>query len=338
MDGFAIGQIVASIDAIDEDYARLGVIVGGTGDAIEQRAGAQGAEHAATEAEIPVGIAGDGFHERVGRQHRKIEIAQAAGLTLGGDEILDIRVVAAHSRHHRTAPRTGGHDGAAHRIPNIHEGERAGGIRPHAAHGGTLGPQRGEIVADPAALLHGECRLAQIVENAAEIVADIAHDEAVEQGHFPVGAGAGKDAASRQEAEILQRRVEGRPSQFTGCFSTAARARATRAQLSSMLRSTGVPSAAFRRYLALPDLAGDRARSRAMAESCRDSVLISMLSLYPIRGKEKRGNHAQSGAKNLCVLDIRCPNRTATAIKKSFASFLQRRSLFSFVRRQASEQ
>src|SRR6266550_51123 len=45
-------------------------------------------------------------------------------------------------------------------------------------------------------------------EDAAHIVGDLAHDEAVEQGHLPSRPGAGNDTAGRQEAEISHRRVE----------------------------------------------------------------------------------------------------------------------------------
>src|SRR5947207_15251383 len=45
-------------------------------------------------------------------------------------------------------------------------------------------------------------------EDAAHIVGDLAHHEAVEQGHLPPRPGAGDDAAGRQEAEIAHRRVE----------------------------------------------------------------------------------------------------------------------------------
>ena len=45
-------------------------------------------------------------------------------------------------------------------------------------------------------------------EDAAKIVADVAHDEAVEQRHAAVSASAGQDAAGGQKPEIPQRVVE----------------------------------------------------------------------------------------------------------------------------------
>ena len=117
-------------------------------------------------------------------------------------------MVAAHRRHHRATARAGGHDGTAHGIPNIHEGQWAGGVGANTLHSGALRSQRAEVVADPAALLHGQRGFAQMVEDAAKVVGDVAHHEAVEQRHAPVRAGAGQDAAGGQEAEILQSLVE----------------------------------------------------------------------------------------------------------------------------------
>ena len=62
-------------------------------------------------------------------------------------------MIAAHGGHHRPPARARRHDGAAHRIPDVHETQRPGGIRGHAAHVRALGPDGGEIIADPAALL-----------------------------------------------------------------------------------------------------------------------------------------------------------------------------------------
>src|SRR3954454_25051676 len=56
--------------------------------------------------------------------------------------------------------------------------------------------------------MHGQRGLAQMGEDGAEVVADLAHHEAVEQRPPPVGAGARQDAASRLEPEVYQRFVE----------------------------------------------------------------------------------------------------------------------------------
>ena len=93
-------------------------------------------------------------------------------------------------------------------IPHVHEGQRARRVGANALHRGTLRPQRAEVVSDPAALLHGQRGLAQMVEDAAEVVGDVAHDEAVEQRHAAVGTSAGQDATGGQEPEIPQSLVE----------------------------------------------------------------------------------------------------------------------------------
>jgi len=117
---------------------------------------------------------------RFGDEDGEVEVPQPPRLTLGGDEVLDVGVVAPHGRHHRAPAGASGHDGAAHRVPHVHEGQRSGGIGADAAHGRALRPERGEVVADPTPLLHGERGFAQVLENAAEIIGDVAHDEAVE--------------------------------------------------------------------------------------------------------------------------------------------------------------
>ena len=81
-----------------------------------------------------------------------------------------------------------------------------------------------------------------------------AHDEAVEQRDVAARAGAGEDAAGRQEAEIGHSLVEARAHfsrAFLPPFSAAAAARATRQNVSSRLnlvvfatRYTGTVAAA----------------------------------------------------------------------------------------------
>ena len=123
-------------------------------------------------------------------------------------QFLDIRVVAAQRRHHRAAARPGRHDGAAHGVPHIHEGNRAGRIRADAVHRRALGPQCGKVVSDPAALLHRHGRFAQMGENAGHVVGNGAHDETVEEGDRPVGPRTGQNPAGRQELEIRHGVVE----------------------------------------------------------------------------------------------------------------------------------
>ena len=208
-DLLAVGEVVGPVDAVDEDHAGLGVGVGGADHPLPQGAGRDGAVDDAVEGKLPRPVVLHRLHEGVAHQHREVEHAQPARVALGLDEVLDVRVVAAQAAHHRAAPEAGAHDGAAHRVPHVHEGERARGIRAHALDRRPLGPERREVVADAAALLHGERGFLQMLEDRRHVVADRPHHEAVEERDLPLGAGAGEDAARRQEAEALERVVEG---------------------------------------------------------------------------------------------------------------------------------
>ena len=114
--------------------------------------------------------------------------------------------------------------------------------------GAPLGRKRREVVADAAALLHGQRRLAQMREDAAHVVGDRPHDEAVEQRHAALGAGAGDDAAGRQELEILEGGVEAAGPAAPGRARPAATALAMRRHVSSRVLSTAAPSAPLKRY------------------------------------------------------------------------------------------
>ena len=117
-------------------------------------------------------------------------------------------MIAAQAAHHRAAPKARAHDGATHRIPAVHERQRARGIGADALDRCPLGPKRREVVADAAALLHGERRFLQVLEDRGHVVSDPAHHEAVEERDLPLGTGTGEDAAGGQELEPLQRAVE----------------------------------------------------------------------------------------------------------------------------------
>ena len=208
IDRLAIPEIVPPVDAVDEDNAGLGVGIGRAHDLVPQLARGQDFVSGAGEFELPGRTFLDRRHERVGGEDGEVEHAQPAGRVLGLDEGLDVGMIAAQGRHHGAAAVAGAHDGAAHRIPHVHERERSRGVGADALDRCALRPQRREIIADAAALLHGQRRLAQLGENPGHVVGHGAHDEAVEEGDVAPGPGAGDDSPGRQEAEILQRLVE----------------------------------------------------------------------------------------------------------------------------------
>ena len=198
-------EVVPLIDPVDEDDPGLGIGVGGPHDAVEQLASRDHAVGGAAERKLPGRVLLDRLHEGVGDQYREVEHAQALGVLLGRNEVLDVRMVAAQGAHHGAPARAGAHDGAAHGVPDVHETQRAGGVRPHPVDHGALGPEGREVVADAPALLQGERRLLEVLENAAHVVRDAAHDKTVEQRHPAVGPRPGENPAGRNEAEIRQR-------------------------------------------------------------------------------------------------------------------------------------
>ncbi len=111
-------------------------------------------------------------------------------------------MVAAHRRHHRAAAIAGAHDGAAHRVPHIHKGERPRSVGADAFDRRAFGAEGREIVTDAAALLHGQRGLAQMREDPGHVVRDRPHDETVEERDGAAGASPGDDPAGGQKFEI----------------------------------------------------------------------------------------------------------------------------------------
>ena len=106
--------------------------------------------------QFPWGIILYRLHEGISDKHRQIKHTQAARVLFGFDKGFYIGVVAAQGRHHGAAPMARRHDGTAHGVPDIHEGQGTGGIGAHPFDPRAIGPQGGEVIADAAALLHGQ--------------------------------------------------------------------------------------------------------------------------------------------------------------------------------------
>ena len=207
-DGFAVGQVIHLIDAVDKDHAGFSVIVGRLHDGVPQITRVDGLVDLTVVDQFPRFIRLNRFHERIGDENRHVEHAQTCRVGFRGDELFDIRVVTTHRRHHSTTARTRGHDGAAHRIPNIHERQRTRRISRHTFDQRAFGTNRREVVADAATLLHGQRRFFEHVENAAHRIRYGAHHKAVEQSDRACSARTSGDAASRQVFEIFQSAVE----------------------------------------------------------------------------------------------------------------------------------
>ena len=204
---------MVGVHPVDEDHARLCVGVGRLHDLVPEIASPDrslGDRLAATvlEVEPPVSIVRDSLHERVGDEHGQVEHAELGRVALGVDEGFDVRVIAAHGSHHCTAPGACRHHGPAHGIPDVHEGQRTAGIRRNTLHLCSLGPDRAEVVADPAALLHGQGGLLQVGEDALHRVGDRAHREAVRERHVAASPSPRDDPSGRAEVALLHDVVE----------------------------------------------------------------------------------------------------------------------------------
>ncbi len=198
----AIIEIVGGVDAIDENDARLGIVVGRAHDLVPQRARLDRLVDLAGKYEIPRRVAADGVHEGIGYQHRKVEISEPLRIRFRRDERFDIRVIAPERRHHGAAPLSGRHDRPAHRVPDVHEADRTRCIRADALDRRAPRPKRREIMADAAAGLHRQRRFFDAVEDARKVVGNFAQDEAVEERHRAFGSGSCQYPASRLKAEV----------------------------------------------------------------------------------------------------------------------------------------
>ena len=215
-DGFAIIEVIGLIDPIDKDHTWFGKFKGGIHDLIPKLHRPQTVIDLPLKNQIPRLIGLDRRHKGIRDQNRDIKHPQTRRIAFCGNEIQNIRVITAHSRHHRAAPAACRHNRAAHSIPNIHKGEGARGIRSNALHLCPFGTNGREIISDAAALLHGQRGLFQHVKNPAHTVGNCAHDKAIEQSHTPLCASPSGDASGRQKFEIGQSIIELRLP-FGGC-------------------------------------------------------------------------------------------------------------------------
>ena len=262
--------VVHLVDAVDQDEARLGEVVRRDHDHVPQVARADLAvdlagdqavvaddvvlgrrpfapDHLVGVGEIdlvlfldvdrehqrPVGIVLDRLHEVVGDQQPQVELAQAPVLALGADEFLHVRMRDIERAHLRAAAAAGRGHGETHLVVDIHERQRARGVRAGARHVRAARTQGREFVADAAAGLQRQAGLVDLVEDVVHRIVDRAGDRAVDRRGLRlvfVGAGIRGDAPGRNRAAAQAPRGSARTSSpaFPSVVSTSARARATR--------------------------------------------------------------------------------------------------------------
>ncbi len=154
--------------------------------------------------ELDLAVALDSAHEGVGHRDRHVEVGERA-VALGVDEVLDVRMVAAHLPI--CAPRRRRPIRASRSSCRTRACTRSARWRANrAVHQRPLRADRRKVVADAAAAPHGFRSLVQrvidrrhAVARAADRVADRLH-EAVDQGGRDAGARGRVDAAAGNEA------------------------------------------------------------------------------------------------------------------------------------------
>ena len=194
---FAIAQVIGMVDPVNKDHTRFGIIIGRLHDFIPKPSGGHRLIGFAIKHQIMLTVGFHCLHKGIRDKHGDIKHPQPRRIRFGSDKVFYIGMVTAHCGHHRTAPRSGAHDGAAHRIPDIHERQWPRGIGRHAGHKRTFGAQGAKVIANAAALLHGQRRFFEHIKYAAHTVGDGAHNKTVEKRDFSGGSSAGRDPARR---------------------------------------------------------------------------------------------------------------------------------------------
>ena len=239
-DRLAPPVVVQFVDPVDEDEARLRIVVGGDHDHVPQVTGADLAVdlagdqpvgaldvvvldrpfapdhrvgvvevdlvallHVHREYQRPVGVLFHRLHELVGDQQAQVELAQAPVLALGADEFADVRVADIEGAHLRAAAAAGGADGEAHLVVDVHERQRPAGVGTGTGNVGAARAQGAELIADAAAGLERQAGLVDFLEDVVHGVLDGPGHRAVDGrgGRLvPQGAGIGNDPAGRDGA------------------------------------------------------------------------------------------------------------------------------------------
>ena len=226
-DGLDRAQVVVLADAVQEQDARLGIVVGRAHDQIPEFARGQrpvdpqpvGAAARALALQVGAGLGAvhqlprpvgeHGLDEGVGHAHRDVEVVPAPGGALGADELGHVGVVDAQHPHLRAPARAGALHRGAGLVEDVDVAARPGGHRPGAAHERTARTDAREVVAHAAAAPQGLGGLAQgLVDARLALVVPaldaVTHglDEAVDQGRLQPGASGAHDAAGADGAGL----------------------------------------------------------------------------------------------------------------------------------------
>ena len=218
--GFQLVQMrdrVAAVGGIQEQHARLAVVVCLAHDLVEQvarphalvnldgDAGFLGLLDVAVEAavlgvghirefQVPAAVVLHRSHEGIGDAHRDVEVGDLVLVGLAGDEFLDIRMVHAQHRHVGAAACSALRHLAEGVVVYAQEAHRAGRLPGGGLDQRALGAQAGEVESVAAAGLLDEGGVAQRLEDAAGALAHIVGErEHKARRQLPQrGAGAGE--------------------------------------------------------------------------------------------------------------------------------------------------
>ena len=166
---------IATICRVQEERARLAVVMGESDDLVEQIA-CPHLSPGLTIARIDqreVAVFLDRLHEDVGDADRDIEVGDLAFFALTGDEILDVGVIDTQNSHVGPAARAALRHLAERAVVGLEEAHGAGGDARAGSDAVALGPQTRKGKAVAAAGLLDQRGVAQRLEDAVRSLAQV---------------------------------------------------------------------------------------------------------------------------------------------------------------------
>jgi len=203
---------IAAVGGVQEQDARLAVVVRLAGDQVKEIAGAHRLPDLAVSRvdQVKILVVLHRPHEGVGHTHRDIEVRDMALVGLAGNELSNVRVVDAQHGHVGPAPRATLRDLAESLVVHPQEAHRPGRLAHRGAHQGALGPQPAEGKAVAAARLLDQGRVAQRLEDtrrrAPHVIFNRQHKAGRQLAQRRARPGEGR--AVGEEADVRQQLVE----------------------------------------------------------------------------------------------------------------------------------